>query len=59
MLLGPASAPVKQSLCAAGTTAVAATVIAGDAGATATAGDAGDGDARPSNSHRVLRALML
>ena len=43
MLLGPASAPVKQSLCAAGTTTVVATVIAGDVRATATAGDADDG----------------
>ena len=32
MLLGPASAPVKQSSYAAGTAAVAATVTAADAG---------------------------
>ena len=57
MLLGPVSAPVKQSSCAAGTTAVAATVTAGDAEATVTAGDAGDGDQGASGVVKFHRRL--
>ena len=59
MLLGPASAPVKQSSCAAGTTVVAATVTAGDAGATVTAGDAGEGDQGASGVVKFHRRAKI